>query len=104
MTWYIYGLILINTESHEIIDETGTEGDQYEFYSEIKFYGRTDPILKVPSNKVSYGWQQLTAIYSDDFKQIYASTFKRTLLYYGRKVWINCPTIFHIKNDKTLTN
>lgn len=74
----------------------------YDKYSEIVENGETRPVLYIPRN-TSYGWKRLTAIYSDDLKEIYLGTIKRTLVYYGAKVWVNCPCIFYTKGDKTIT-
>jgi len=90
--WIIHGLICINHEE--------------EGYSSITFYGRTDPKLKIPPDNDTYvalGWKRLTAIYTDDEKQVYAGTLSRTLLYFGAKVWINCPDLFHIEGDTDIT-
>lgn len=70
-------------------------------FSEIVVDGETRPILKIPSDQI-YGWKRLTAIYSDDFKQIYLGTIRRTLVYYGAKVWINCPCVMY-GGEKTIT-
>ncbi len=106
--WKIYGLKNIN------IEDPG--------YSEIVIDGETRPILQIPPVKKRllghtdyresdwerypghYGWKLLTAIYDDEFKEVYLSTLRRTKLYYGSKVWINCPTIYYDLNyDKELT-
>ena len=85
--WSIYGLIQINTE------ENG--------YSEINYDGQTTPVLKAPED-INYGWKHLTAIYSDEFKEVYLGTLRRTLLYMGAKVYINCPCVFVDSKDKTI--
>lgn len=83
--WSVYGLVQINHESKN--------------YSKILINGRTQPVLKIPSkdnngNVIKKGWKRLTAVYDDDIKEIYLGTLRRTLLFYGAKVWINCPCVF----------
>ena len=120
--WVIYGMVHIDTEVHQIDKQfiekrkeaikkyNSTHKEQldydlpegFEKYSEIVENGETRPTLYIPRD-TSFGWKRLTAIYSDDFKEIYIGTVKRTLLYYGAKVWVSCPCVFYTVGDKTVT-
>lgn len=88
--WYIHGLVKINYEK--------------EGYSAIysTSNGRTNPILKIPSG-TPYGWKNLTAIYDDRVKEVYLGSLRRTRVYYGAKVWINCPCVVYDEEKGTVT-
>lgn len=102
--WTVYGLVQINTEYQKwiVLDEDGKEVQKEGYFTIVDYDGMARPVLKAPLD-MSYGWKNLTAIYDDEIKQKYQSVLKRTLLYLGAKVYLNCPCIFFDENDKTIT-
>ncbi len=99
--WYIKGLIQINAEDIDKITK--------DRFSPIKELGLTDPYLKIPEKNpatnivIPKGWKRLTAIYDDNEREKYLGSLRRTMLFYGAKVWINCPCTFVDKKTRKVT-
>ncbi|RAP46453.1 MAG: hypothetical protein BZ136_07545 [Methanosphaera sp. rholeuAM74] len=61
--------------------------------------GYTNPELIIPP-EIRYGKRRLTAKYLEN--KVYDASLKRTIVYYGTKVYIHCPTICIYRNTNTI--
>lgn len=62
--------------------------------------GFTDPELIIPSD-IKYGKKRLTAKYLEN--EVYNSSLDRTIVYYGSKVYMHCPTLYLYKGTTPVT-
>lgn len=64
-----------------------------EGYTNVDYDGIARPVLKIPSD-IPKGRRTLTAVYTDERKEINAPSLDRALLIYGSKCYIHCPNIY----------
>lgn len=73
-----------------------------EGYTKVDYDGVARPVLKIPAD-IPKGRRRLTAVYTDEKRKVYAPSLARTLVIYGSKAYIHCPTIYHFRDDPEIT-
>lgn len=62
-------------------------------YTEVDYDGIARPVLKIPSD-IPKGRRRITAVYTDERREINAPSLDRTWLIYGSKCYVHCPFIY----------
>lgn len=73
-----------------------------EGYTEVDTDGIARPVLKIPSD-IPKGRRRLTAVYTDERREINAPSLDRSWLIYGSKCYVHCPYIYLEDTAKEVT-
>ena len=71
-------------------------------YTKVDYDGIARPVLKIPAD-IPKGRRRLTAVYTDEKKKTHAPSLDRTIVIYGSKAYVHCPTIYHPRDDPEIT-
>ena len=71
-------------------------------YTDVDYDGIARPVLKIPAD-IPKGRRRLTAVYTDERKEINAPSLDRAWLIYGSKCYVHCPNIYIPDTAKEVT-
>ena len=71
-------------------------------YTDVEYDGIAKPVLKIPED-IPKGRRRITAVYTDEKREVYAPSLDRTWLIYGSKCYVHCPNLYVRDTQKNVT-